>query len=155
MATFNGLLRSMSSLGHLLVSTLLEFQKRCGLPGTRLMVMCYVVVAVLIEQQAWAGCGDYLHGATGNRAAAVTHPARPLNSLDPFRLPACSGPECHRRDSLPVVPVEVPTTVVADDAILLCEDLIVTVQSTSVIARDKVFGHEVSGGRVFRPPRIR
>jgi hypothetical protein len=127
---------------------------RCRLRNTGLWLVCVVAVVVFSERQAWGTCGDYLdapHGGMQNKTSL--HSVLPVTN-EPVKPPPCSGPGCHRRDSIPNAPAEIPTSIDSRDAILLKVDFAIDVEATTILKRSPVVGAVVFPVRVFRPPRF-
>ena len=144
----------ISFAGLRLVSPMFLLKNRRGLQNTRLMVVCYLLVAVFVERQAWGTCGDYL-GRSHDRMQkkSSSHSLLPVTH-DPVKIPLCSGPECRRRDSIPNTPVEIPTSADSRDAMLLELNPITGVETAKTRPRGQVVRVIVFAVRVFRPPRV-
>jgi hypothetical protein len=129
-------------------------KKRCGLQNIRLIAVCYVVVAVFAEQQAWGTCGDYLDEPHANMQNKLSLHSFQSQADEPVNTPPCSGPECRRRDSAPNPPAGIPTSIVSYDAILLEVIDATEAQAATILPRCRVAGSSVFAARVFRPPRV-
>lgn len=122
------------------------------------MSVCLVALGVWDARPAWATCGDYLtghggHAMVGHEMADHDFP-KPHSSPAQQPRPACSGPNCHQRDPVPMAPTRQVHVSPSNDAMLSA-----LFSTTDDIGRSflraMVVDHIIEGPttRLFRPPR--
>lgn len=131
---------------------------RRNLFRSSLLFLSMVAFGVWDVRLVRASCGDYLsgHGGVGMvgpnlplQGELASHPA-PRDS----QKPACSGPNCHRRDSLPLLPTRQITVPQLSEAILSAIIQVADRDGCSLFpaaASDHIISSPA--GRIFRPPR--
>ena len=121
--------------------------------------LCFL--SVFGSSAAEASCGDYLttkHGGqmTAHDQAAQRADSNSTSDADemPLRAKPCSGPQCHRNDPQPVMPVPpVPLASTPHEAILI-ETTSLELTSLDRVLAEAAIGASVGcQSRLERPPR--
>lgn len=126
---------------------------QCQLRNILRVAVCFVMVLAFSGQHVWGSCGDHLEapfGSSGNPSRHV-NPGKPIA---PVKSPICAGLRCHRGDSVPAIPFEIPDSSGSRDAAL---SDVVALKNTAVAGHwqnVEVIGRDVFENRIFRPPRI-
>ena len=122
------------------------------------MSLCLAVFCVCDARPAWATCGDYLAGHSGQvmnghgvpgHGSMANHQAN-----DSGHRPACSGPQCRQRDPFPAAPTRSVNLPQSSDVILSAIARLAIGEENSLL-RATAVDHVVDGpaDRLFRPPR--
>lgn len=116
--------------------------------------LCLFAVLTGGAQNAWATCGDYLHGHMDHHVNHHVLFAEPDfgRPAVPSR-PICSGPRCQQNRQIPAVPTKAIPTLTFADAILSSLVVLSNTDDDSFVPVPDVDQLTGELGRIFRPPR--